>query len=69
MESLKYTCTLAVTDFKCIISFITMFHRSIRTGDIVWTERFLVWHLAEAVMCTTELKLQAMNFKILITQI
>jgi hypothetical protein len=62
-------CTLAVTDFKCIISSITMFRLSLQTGDTVWTERFLVWHVAEAVMCTTELKLQAVNFKILITQI
>jgi hypothetical protein len=62
-------CTLAVTYFKCIISSITMFHLSLQTGDIVWTQRFLVWHLAEAVMCITELKLEAVKFKILITQI
>jgi hypothetical protein len=68
MDSLKYTRTLAVTDLKCIIRSITVFHLSLQTGDIVWTERFQVWYLAEVVMCTTELKPQAVNFKILLTQ-
>jgi hypothetical protein len=54
-----------VTDFKYIFSSTTI---SLQTGDIDGTERFLVWHLAEVVMCTTELKLQAVNFKILITK-